>query len=119
MATSVEPRNGHGVSTLPHADTAHAPAAVNPPVAPQPQPPFRHTDRRLAGAPLDMLAVAAAKTLGCGNRISLLAAAAASGAGARVQRQSRDAVAGLLQAHKERLLAAVNQALLNAGRPPV
>jgi len=70
-------------------------------------------------APFDVLGIAAARTLGCGNRISLLLAAAGSGAGTEVQRLSRQAIASLLQVHKERLLEAVNLALLEAGRPPV
>lgn len=106
MATSVP--NEQGDAASPHAAAPFTPA-----------PPFRRTDRRLAKAPFDVLGIAAARTLGCGNRISLLLAAAGSGAGTEVQRLSRQAVASLLQVHKERLLEAVNLALLEAGRPPV
>lgn len=108
MATSVRTRNRQGADSSSHATTSSTP-----------EPPFRRTGRRLNKAPCDALAIAAARILGCGNRTSLLLAATGAGAGPDVPHLSRQAVASLRLVHQERLLEAVNLALLEAGRPLV
>lgn len=82
-----------------------------------PKPAHRRTGRRLAKAPADVLAAAAAQVLGAGNRTALLLAAAAGTSTAGLQPER--AINGLLQEHKERLLDAVNLSLIATGRLPV